>query len=135
MTNEILPPIPRKSKSEIYWELVEALKWYVAEDEINEGDPENEYWVAGKKRAQDLLKMVEREHTEPQYVIYKSTRLPGKESYSGPTWDDIGLRYAYATTYTDLAYAEELAILLSKANHVGFLVAEMSRDEVIDIDG
>lgn len=129
MTEDILPPpVPRKSKSEIYWELVEALKWYVAEDDINEGDPENEYWIAGKNRAKEVLRMVEQEHTEPQYVIYKASRSPEKISYSGPTWDDIGLRYAYATTYTDLAYAEELAIRLSKANHVGFRVAEMPRD-------
>jgi len=127
--NDLPPPVPRKSKSEIYWELVEALKWYVAEDDINESDPENEYWVDGKKRARAILKMVEQEHTEPQYVIHKASRLPSKESYSGPTWDDIGLRYAYATTYTDIAYAEELAQRLTKANPVGFVVSEMPRDE------
>jgi len=127
--DQIPPPIPRKSKSEIYWELVEALKWYVAEDDINESDPENEYWVAGKKRAQEILKMVEQEQNEPQYVIHKSFLLPEKESYNGGTWDDIGLRYAYATTYTDIAYAEELAQRLSKANPIGFIVSEMPRDE------
>ena len=33
------------------------LRWYVEEDEINEGDPENEYWVDGKHKAMKLLGM------------------------------------------------------------------------------
>lgn len=33
------------------------LRWYVEEDEINEGDPENEYWVKGKYKAMKLLGM------------------------------------------------------------------------------
>lgn len=132
MTEETLPPpVPRKSKADIYWELVEALKWYVAEDEINEGDPENEYWVAGKNRAKEILRMVEQEHTEPRYVIHKSTRLPSTESYKGPAWNDIDLKY-YAKTYTDRAYAEQVAMLLSEANPVGFVVSEMSKDNEDD---
>ena len=35
-------------------ELVQSLQWYVDEDEIHEGDPDNEYWVAGKHAAQSL---------------------------------------------------------------------------------
>ena len=40
-----------------YKELEEMLRWYVEEDEINEGDPENEYWVDGKHKAMKLLGM------------------------------------------------------------------------------
>ena len=35
--------------------LEEMLQWYVDEDEINEGDPENEYWIDGKNKAIALL--------------------------------------------------------------------------------
>lgn len=38
-------------------ELEEMLRWYVEEDEVNEGDPENEYWVKGKHKAMKLLGM------------------------------------------------------------------------------
>lgn len=38
-------------------ELEEMLRWYVEEDEINEFDPENEYWVEGKHKAMNLLGM------------------------------------------------------------------------------
>lgn len=47
-----------KKESEDYIkELEEMLRWYVEEDEINEGDPENEYWVDGKHKAMKLLGM------------------------------------------------------------------------------
>jgi hypothetical protein len=36
-------------------ELVQSLQWYVDEDEIHEGDPENKYWVDGKHEAEELL--------------------------------------------------------------------------------
>lgn len=36
-------------------ELVQSLQWYVDEDEIHEGDPENKYWVDGKHEAEALL--------------------------------------------------------------------------------
>lgn len=36
-------------------ELAQSLQWYVDEDEINEGDPENKYWVDGKHEAEALL--------------------------------------------------------------------------------
>lgn len=38
-------------------ELEEMLRWYVEEDEVDEGDPENEYWVDGKHKAMKLLGM------------------------------------------------------------------------------
>ena len=37
--------------------LEEVLKWYVEEDEINQGDPENQYWIDGKHKAMKLLGM------------------------------------------------------------------------------
>ena len=47
-----------KKESESYIkELEEMLRWYVEEDEVNEGDPENEYWVKGKHKAMKLLGM------------------------------------------------------------------------------
>ena len=39
-------------------ELVEALQWYVDEDETNEGgewDEKNAYWLAGRNRARAIL--------------------------------------------------------------------------------
>ena len=38
-------------------ELEEMLKWYIEEDEIHEGDPENQYWIDGKHKALKLLGM------------------------------------------------------------------------------
>ena len=35
--------------------LEEMLKWYIEEDEIHEGDPENQYWIDGKHKAMKLL--------------------------------------------------------------------------------
>lgn len=35
--------------------LEEILQWYVDEDEIHEGDPENQYWIDGKHKAIKLL--------------------------------------------------------------------------------
>lgn len=35
--------------------LEEMLQWYVDEDEIHEGDPENQYWIDGKHKAMKLL--------------------------------------------------------------------------------
>lgn len=37
--------------------LEEMLRWYIEEDEINECDPENEYWIEGKHKAMRLLGM------------------------------------------------------------------------------
>lgn len=38
-------------------ELEEMLRWYVEEDEIHEGDPDNQYWIDGKHKAMKLLGM------------------------------------------------------------------------------
>ena len=41
-------------------ELKECLRWYVEKDETNEGgkwDEINEFWIAGKRRAQRILGM------------------------------------------------------------------------------
>lgn len=38
-------------------QLEEMLRWYIEEDEINECDPENEYWIEGKHKAMRLLGM------------------------------------------------------------------------------
>jgi hypothetical protein len=38
-------------------ELEEMLKWYIEEDEIHEGDPDNQYWIDGKHKAMKLLGM------------------------------------------------------------------------------
>ena len=46
----------KESESRIK-ELEEMLSWYVEEDEINEGDPDNEYWIQGKHKAMKLLGM------------------------------------------------------------------------------
>lgn len=37
--------------------LEEMLRWYVEEDEINEGDLDNGYWIDGKHKAMKLLGM------------------------------------------------------------------------------
>lgn len=37
--------------------LEDMLRWYVEEDEINESDPENQYWIDGKHKAMKLLGM------------------------------------------------------------------------------
>jgi hypothetical protein len=35
---------------EIIKELTECLEWYVKEDDVIEGDPENSYWLNGKQK-------------------------------------------------------------------------------------
>ena len=47
---------PLKAEARIE-ELEEMLKWYIEEDEIHEGDPENQYWIDGKHKAMKLLGM------------------------------------------------------------------------------
>ena len=53
---EVLASDYRKHKKRIT-ELKEMLRWYVEEDEIHEGDPENQYWIDGKHKAMKLLGM------------------------------------------------------------------------------
>lgn len=49
-------------KHEVHYEarikqLEEMLRWYIEEDEINECDPANQYWIDGKHKAMRLLGM------------------------------------------------------------------------------
>lgn len=37
-------------------ELIECLQWYVDEDDVNEGFPDNKYWIDGKHRAIRTIK-------------------------------------------------------------------------------
>lgn len=59
------------------------------------------------------------------YVIYKSSRLPRKDSYDGPTWQEAGIKDRYKEQYLDRSEAEELVRILSEHNPVGFAVAEV----------
>lgn len=36
-------------------ELKECLAWYIKEDDVQEGDPHNQYWIDGKYRAMKAL--------------------------------------------------------------------------------
>ena len=61
-------------------ELIERLEWFIAEDETNENDPGNQYWLTGKQagidsaaRARALLAQ-----PEPQPVAVRE-RWPGPE--------------------------------------------------------
>lgn len=36
-------------------EALEALKWYVENDDVDLGDPENKFWIEGKQRAEKIL--------------------------------------------------------------------------------
>lgn len=47
----------RKELEGYIQELEEMLRWYIEEDEIHEGDPENQYWIDGKHTAMKLLGM------------------------------------------------------------------------------
>lgn len=57
-----------------------------------------------------------------RFVIYKSSRAPRDDSYSGPTWDKAGIRERYKPIYDNVEEAMELASFLSKENPVGFKV-------------
>ena len=48
-----------QAQQKLIEQLAEMLQWYVDEDEINEGDPDNEYWVEGKHKAIKLLEGLE----------------------------------------------------------------------------
>lgn len=61
------------------------------------------------------------------YVIYKSSRAPTDQSYSGPTWDVAGIRHRYKRVYDDIREAEELAVVLTSFNGVGFKVSPIEK--------
>lgn len=61
------------------------------------------------------------------YVIHKSSRQPGRVSYSGPTWDVANMRDEYEETYKDRKKAETLACYLGRHNTVGFKVSKASQ--------
>lgn len=62
-----------------------------------------------------------------RYVIHKTSRAPGDQSYSGSTWDRAGMRTRYRETYSNKAEAERIAKILTKYNPVGFVVSEAER--------
>jgi hypothetical protein len=59
-----------------------------------------------------------------RFVISKSSRMPGKVSYTGPAWDDF--RHLRKDVYEDRAEAEEHARMLGEVNAVGFDVTELA---------
>lgn len=61
---------------------------------------------------------------EKTYVIVKWSRSPASTSYSGPTWDNAGIRAQRQANYTDKELAERHAAILSRFNPVGFTVVE-----------
>ena len=63
------------------------------------------------------------------YVIHKRTRAPGKESYSGGTWDKAGIRSAWKPVYVSKSTAEDIADWLSQFNPVGFEVTEVEDEK------
>ena len=46
------------ASEELVDKLVESLEWYVKNDDVNEGQPGNEFWVEGLNRARRLLEQV-----------------------------------------------------------------------------
>lgn len=60
------------------------------------------------------------------WVIHKKSRLPGKASYSGATWDMANMRDEYQTAYADKKQAEILACYLSRNNPIGFKVSKQA---------
>jgi hypothetical protein len=61
-------------------ELIERLGWFIAEDETNENDPGNQYWLTGKQAGIDSVDraraLLAHPTTQPVAV---SERLPGPE--------------------------------------------------------
>ena len=61
-----------------------------------------------------------------RYEICKTSRESGGVSYSGPTWDEAGIRNLYQPNYRSKSWALRLAKFLTKHNPVGFHVVEVS---------
>lgn len=61
------------------------------------------------------------------YTIQKNSRSDPtrKESYTGPTWDQAGLRPLYLKQYWDYELAYDIANRLSCVNPVGFVVVKV----------
>ncbi len=47
-------PLPPEVKAKLP-AVLDALEWYVANDEVNDDDPENAFWVEGRERAKQAL--------------------------------------------------------------------------------
>jgi hypothetical protein len=62
------------------------------------------------------------------YIVHKATRSPMVFSYTGPTWDEAGIRSRYQEVYASKDEAEEIAAILSKHNPVGFAVHTIRKD-------
>lgn len=59
-TQAELPPDGTKVYSgQLVNDLVDMLQWYIDTDEVNECDPENEFWTQGKQSAIKLLRRIE----------------------------------------------------------------------------
>ena len=62
---------------------------------------------------------------EEGWVIHKNSRMPGRVSYTGPTWERAGIREQYKEVYDSELKAKSLAYHLTLANPgVGFSVAK-----------
>lgn len=55
-------------------ELVKCLRWYVQEDDINEGDPGNQTWIDGKRRAEAILAKVDGNQGKPSMTANKNKK-------------------------------------------------------------
>ena len=56
MLTKTVPIIFRKdSDLRLIKGMCDALAWYVAEDDVSESMPGNEYWVEGKRNAERLI--------------------------------------------------------------------------------
>ena len=61
------------------------------------------------------------------YVIHKTSRYPGRVSYSGSTWDQAGIRHLCKDYYESREEAKMLAVILTRFNPVGFDVSETKK--------
>ena len=57
--------------------LLSALQWYVENDDVDEHDPDNAYWITGKRWAQTIIKAVN--EGAPESLIAEKKRLFSEE--------------------------------------------------------
>ena len=58
-------------------ELIERLEWFIAEDETNENDPGNQYWLTGKQAGIDSVARARALLAQPEpQPVPVSERLP-----------------------------------------------------------